>query len=219
MTQTILSSNAAPVYQAPATKSLLKLGVIAGPIYILVSLIQGLTRDGFDFTRHAWSLLANGDLGWIHASNLVVAGLFTTAFAVGLRRAGNTKWASRLIGAYGLSLVGAGVFRADPAMGFPPGTPEGAAEATWHGILHFTVAGIGFLCVVAACFVVARRFTAEGKTKWATYSRATGVLFLAGFAAVASGSSGAGANLAFTAAVVVAWAWVSALATHHNRAE
>ena len=36
MTQTILSSSAAPAYQSPA-KSPFKLGIIAGPIYILVS--------------------------------------------------------------------------------------------------------------------------------------------------------------------------------------
>ncbi|HZA19988.1 MAG TPA: DUF998 domain-containing protein, partial [Actinomycetota bacterium] len=38
------------------------LGILAGPIYIATSLIQALTREGFDLTRHPWSLLANGDL-------------------------------------------------------------------------------------------------------------------------------------------------------------
>jgi Protein of unknown function (DUF998) len=200
---------------ATSTKSLLSLGIVAGPIYIAVSLAQALTRDGFDLARHPWSLLANGDLGWIHISNLMVTGLLTIAFAVGLLRAGNTTWTSRLIGAFGLSLVGAGIFRADPAMGFPPGTPDSAAEATLQGLLHFSLAGIGFICLIAACFVVARRFKAEGSNAWATYSRATGIVFLAGFATVASGAQGTGPNLAFTAAVVVAWAWVSALALHH----
>jgi hypothetical protein len=40
---------------ATATKGLLRLGVVAGPLYVAVSLIQALTRDGFDLTRHAWS--------------------------------------------------------------------------------------------------------------------------------------------------------------------
>ena len=198
------------------TKKLLSLGIAAGPIYILVSLAQALMRDGFDLTRHQWSLLANGDLGWIQISNFVVTGVMTIAFAVGLQRTGIAKRASRLIGVFGLSLVGAGIFRADPAFGFPAGTPEGApTEISAQGILHFT--GIGFLCLVAACFVVARRFAAEGNKKWATYSRASGILFLVGFAAVASGSTGALLNLAFTAAVVIAWGWVSALARHQQR--
>jgi len=213
MTQTIAA--------ARVTRTLLAFGVVAGPLYVLVSVTEALTRDGFDPARHAWSLLSNGDLGWIHITNLVVTGLLTVAFAVGLRRAlrpglGGT-WALRLVGVYGASLVGAGVFRADPAMGFPPGTPDGAADVTWHGTLHFVSGGIGFLCLVVACLVVARRFAAEGRRGWARFSRATGVLFLAGFAAVAAGAGAAGTNLAFTAAVVLAWSWVSALAAHLSR--
>src|SRR5687767_5465318 len=69
------------------TKSLLGYGVIAGPLYVVVSLAQALTRDGFDLSRHAWSLLANGDLGWLQIANFVVAGAMTVAGAVGLRRA------------------------------------------------------------------------------------------------------------------------------------
>lgn len=200
------------------TRALLACGVAAGPLYVLVSVTEALTRDGFDLARHPWSLLANGDLGWVHVANLVVTGLLTVAFAAGLRRVlrpgrGGT-WVPRLVGVYGLSLVAAGVFRADPAMGFPPGTPEGAAEATWHGVLHFVCGGIGFVCLVVACLLVAGRFAAEGRQGWARFSRATGVLFLAGFVAVAAGAGAAWSNVAFTAAVVLAWAWVSALAAH-----
>src|SRR5205823_12880746 len=112
---------------ARVTRSLLGYGVIAGPLYVLVAGAQALTRDGFDPTRHAWSLLENGDLGWIQITNFVVAGLMTVAAGVGLRRAlpaGRARtWAPVLIGAYGASLVGAGVFRADPAQGFPVGAP------------------------------------------------------------------------------------------------
>ena len=93
------------------TKSLLGYGVIAGPVFVLVSLGQALTRPGFDPARHAWSLLSNGDLGWIQVTNFVAAGLMTVALAVGLRRAGAGTWAPRLIGVYGLSLVAAGVFQ------------------------------------------------------------------------------------------------------------
>jgi hypothetical protein len=203
---------------ARVTRALLVCGVIAGPLYVLVSVTEALTRDSFDLARHQWSLLSNGDLGWVHIANLVVTGLLTVAFAVGLRRVlrpgrGGT-WVPRLLGVYGLSLVGAGVFRADPAMGFPPGTPEGAAEVTWHGVLHFVAGGIGFVCLVVACLLVAGRFAAEGRQRWARFSRATGVLFLAGFVAVAAGAGAAWSNLAFTAAVVLAWSWVSALAAH-----
>src|SRR6185369_4183766 len=104
--------------EARVTRSLLGYGVLAGPVYVGVSLTEALTRDGFDLRRHAWSLLSNGHLGWIHVLNLVLTGLMTVAFAVGVRRATHATWAPRLIGGYGASMVAAGVFRADPAGGF-----------------------------------------------------------------------------------------------------
>jgi hypothetical protein len=203
------------------TKSLLGYGVIAGPLYVAVSLTQALTRDGFDLTRHQWSLLSNGALGWLQIANFAVTGLMVVAGAAGLRRAlgsgRGATWAPRLVGVYGAGLVCAGVFRADPALGFPPGTPDGVGTISWHGVLHFVSAGIGFTCLVAACFVVARRFAAEGRRDWATYSRVTGVLFLAGFIAVATGAGSVAANLAFVGAILVAWGWLTALSVHLYR--
>jgi hypothetical protein len=43
---------------------------------------------------------------------------------------------------------------------------------------------------------------------------ATGVLFLAGYAGVASGSQQPAIFLAFTVAVGIAWAWITAGAAH-----
>jgi hypothetical protein len=57
-----------------------------------------------------------------------------------------------------------------------------------------------------ACFLIRR-----------LYARAVGLVFLGGFACVAAGGGAVWANLAFTAAVVLAWAWVSALALHLYR--
>src|SRR3954468_19744678 len=90
-------------------KSLLSYGIIAGPFYVTVSLVQAFTREGFDLSRHAWSLLSNGDLGWIQITNFILPGLMVVATAVGLRRAltpGRGRvWAPLLLGAYGVSLI------------------------------------------------------------------------------------------------------------------
>src|SRR6478609_4705228 len=140
------------------TKSLLGYGVIAGPVYVLAVGLQMATRDGFDPTRHAASQLANGDLGWIQIATFVITGAMTIAAAVGVRRALGagrlSAWASALLGGYGVGLVFAGVFRADPSDGFPPGTPPGMGEVSWHGLTHLAVATLGFACLVAACFVL-----------------------------------------------------------------
>ena len=191
------------------TRSLLGYGVIAGPFYVAVSLAQALTRTGFDPTRHEWSLLANGGLGWIQITNLILSGLMTIAFAVGVGRATGSRWARRLLAGYGLSLVGAGVFRADPALGFPPGTPADAHEVSWPGLLHVACGGIGFICLAAACLVLGRRYARGGRPGRAAYARVTGVLFLVGFAGVASGTRSVWTVLGFTAAVVFTWAWMS----------
>lgn len=189
--------------------------------YIAVSLGQALTREGFDLTRHQWSLLANGDLGWIQVTNLVVTGLMLVAFGVGLRRTlapgRGATWAPRLVAAYGMSLVAAGVFRADPALGFPVGTPDGAAGVSWHGMAHFVAGGIGFTCVAAVCFVLARRYTAEGRRRYARFSRVTGTAFLAGFAMIASSGGSSVATIAFTAAVILVWAWLNSVALDRYR--
>jgi hypothetical protein len=198
------------------TKSLLGYGIIAGPVYVAVGLAEALTRSGFDIARDDLSLLSNGPLGWIHITLLVVTGLMTIAGAVGLARAlrgapGGT-WGPRLAGVYGLGVAAAGVLVADPMNGFPRGTPPGpAAHTSWHGIGHLAAAGVGFGCLVAACFVVARWFTAQGSRGWAVYSRITGAAFLAGFAANASAPHSPAAVLALWAAVLASWAWLSAV--------
>lgn len=201
--------------RARTARALLACGAAAGPVYVLVSLAHAVARDGFDPTRHSWSLLALGSLGWLHIITFELTGVLVLALAVGLRRAlrggSAATWAPLLLGAYGASLLAAGGFRADPAFGFPPGTPDEPAAPSWHGTLHLAAGGIGFICLFAACLVVARRFAAERRTDWAWCSRLTGVLLLAGFAAVASGSPG-WPVVAFTVAVVVTWAWLSALA-------
>jgi len=197
------------------TKSLLGYGVIAGPIYVLAVGAQIATREGFDPTRHAASQLANGDLGWIQVATFLLTGAMTIAAAVGVGRALGpgrlSSWASGLLGAYGVGLVAAGIFRADPSDGFPPGTPPGLGEVSWHGVAHFAVAGLGFACLVGACFVLGAWFARNGQGSWPWFSRVTGLVFAGSFLALASGSGGAATILVFTAAVVLVWAWLTAV--------
>src|SRR4030095_12817741 len=86
------------------------------------------------------------------------------------------------------------------------GTPDGPGTVTLTGTVHLVAAGIGFLCLVAACFVVASRYAAEGRRGWAAYSRITGVVFLAGFAGVTTGRPAL--TLAFVGAVIAGWTWM-----------
>jgi hypothetical protein len=162
-----------------STRALLTCGVVAGPLFLLVVVIQDYTRAGFDPRQHPLSMLSLGDLGWIQITNFVVTGLLDVAFALGLRRAwrhgpGGT-WGPLLIGGYGLGLVCAGVFVFEPAWGYPPGTPPGlpanpGARYALHGAAFFVV----FASLVAACFVFARSFAARGDRRWAIASALVG---------------------------------------------
>jgi hypothetical protein len=216
-----MTSTDCPPLPERVTKSLLGYGVIAGPIYVVVAAGQMFSRDGYDPTRHAVSQLANGSLGWIQIANFIVTGAMTIAAAVGVRRVmgpgRRSAWASSLLAGYGVGLVGAGLFRADPSDGFPPGTPPGVGEITWHGMAHFAVAGLGFACLVAACFVIGSWFPRNGETTWAWFSRITGLVFATSFFALSPGTGGATTILVFTAAVVLAWAWLSAVSLHLYR--
>jgi hypothetical membrane protein len=197
------------------TRSLLGWGAVAGPFYLATSLAQALTRDGFDLSRHPWSLLENGALGWIQRTNFVLTGVMVAGFAVGLARAGRGWWAPRLLALYGAGLAAAGVFTADPMAGFPVGTPAGPATPSWHGLLHLAAGGIGFLGMVAACLVLGRWFAGAGRRGWALASRLTGVAFLAAFAGISTGSIAA--TLPFVAGVVLSFGWLAALAVDTYR--
>jgi hypothetical protein len=197
--------------QARATRALLACGVIAGPFYIAVGAIQVFIRPGFDIRRHALSLLSNGNLGWIQIANFAITGALLLASAVGMRRAlrgtrGGT-WGPLLLGLYGVGLIGAAMFTADPGMGFPPGAPEQTIIST-RGLMHLVTGSIGFLGFVASCFVFARRFGELAQPQWKGFSLITGVLFLAAFLGIASGSKG-GVSLPFALAVVLGFTWIS----------
>ncbi|MBM7785764.1 DUF998 domain-containing protein [Tenggerimyces flavus] len=205
-----------PRARVGTTAGMLACGVAAGPIYVVVGLVQLLIRDGFDISRHPLSVMSNGDLGWIQIANFLLAGGLTVVGAVGLRRALRpgkaATWGPLLVGIYGAAVFLNGLFRADPVDGFPPGTPLGPPTTiSWHGSVHFLVGALGFFALIAGTFVIARRFKAEQQNGWAIYSRTTGAVFAAGFLALPISGNNPAAAVFFALTVVVAWAWVSAV--------
>jgi hypothetical protein len=200
---------------AAVTKSLLGYLVVAGPFYVLVSLAQALTRAGFSPRRDEWSLLALGHLGWIQMTNLGLTGAMVIAGAVGMRRCMGREsayglWGPRLLTGYGVGLVFAGLFRADPADGFPAGAPAGPPRhLSTHGMLHLLSGSLGFACLIAACFVIAHGLSTRGSRRPALIARLVGGLFAFAFVGIASGDGAVAINLGFTAAVILAFGWLS----------
>lgn len=210
---TIISGG--PETATGTTRLLLAGGIVAGPLYLVSGFTQAFTRPGFDITRHPFSILANGPLGFVQISTFLLCGLLVVGAAIGLRRAlregrGRT-WGPRLLGLYGLGLIGAGIFRADPSLGFPVGTPEDYLVISWHGVMHMVCAQIGFVGLISACFVMARRFGALRRRGWQVFSLATGLAFLASLVGVSMVWNNGWTLLGFYVGVMAAWVWVSAL--------
>lgn len=204
-------------------------GAIAGPLFMLVLVVQGATREDYDPIRHHGSSLELGSsLGWVQQANFIVAGSLMVIFAFGLpgalrARGYRSIWGPLLIGVWGLGLLGAGVFLDDPVSGYPPGTPAMTVPPTTHGDLHGKTSLVGFLALTAAYFVFARRFAAWGERRWALYSALSGVLFPIGFVLFVAASLQAEGlvdvgGLIQLLTVSVGWAWLTLLAAHFLRA-
>jgi hypothetical protein len=195
---------------APSTRSLLTSGVIAGPLFVIVALLQAFTRDGFDLKRHPFSMLSLGDLGWIQVANFVIVGSLFVICAVGMRRVLHPgragTWGPILIGAFGVAQIFGGVFVADPGLGFPPGAPAGQpASMSWEGMVHGFAFMVGTASLMIAFFVFARRFAAAKERGWMWYSIASGVLFVV---LVELGVFGGDFRIV-AVAIAIGWLWAS----------
>ena len=199
------------------TKSLLGYGIIAGPLYVVVALTQALTRQGFDLGLHQWSLLANGAQGWIQITNFVVTGLMVDRLrggtapgphpGAGCSLGAPVDWCVRgqpdrgryLPGRSGARVPGRHTRRSrrrSAGTDCCTSRPAASDSPAWLLPAASSAAGIAM----------------EGDRGWAVFSRLTGVVFLAGFAMVASSGGSRPANLIFTAAVILVWAWMTAVA-------
>ena len=195
------------------TRTLLACGVIAGPLFILVAVIQVLTRPGFDIGRHPISLLSLGNLGWVQIANFVACGLLVIGFAIGVRLVlhpgkGDT-FGPLLFGAYGTGLIIAGVFPPDPSLGFPPGTPETIpATLSLNAMLH----GLGFVLafgsVTLAFFMFALRDASLNRRGWAACSVAIAFAALA----LIMWPGQEGISIRYLIAAVIVMLWTSVLA-------
>lgn len=202
----------AGLHHMAASGALLLGGAVAWAVFVVASALQAALRPGFDLTRHPVSMLSNGHLGWIQIADFLLVGALTVGSAVGylraLRPSGHATWVAILIGVQGAGLFAAGLFRLDPADGFPPGTPAGTpASATWHSDLHNLFGSTAFLALIAACFILARWFTRTGRRRWARLGRVVALVFIAGLGwALAGGQAG---SLTLFVGIAVAWGWTA----------
>ncbi|MFF5244329.1 DUF998 domain-containing protein [Streptosporangium sp. NPDC000095] len=131
------------------------IGASGALFFVLVFLIDGLTRPGYSPVRHPVSALALGARGWIQISNFVVSGAAITVGGVSIATAGRQPLLGGMLAIFGLGLVASG-FRMDPMRGYPPGTPEGdPADVTVSHKLHDYAGAVVFFSLPVTAAVAA----------------------------------------------------------------
>ena len=202
------------------TRSLLRLGVIVGPLYLALGVAQGLLREGFSFQRHALSILANGPGGWVQTLNFVACGLMVVGAAVGINRLlrAQSRATAWFLGAFGVSMLLAAAFRADPMDGFPPGTPLGMPTSiTTVGLLHFAAGAIGFISLGVSAILSSRALGKRKEPGLARFALVVGIIVIAGFFGPMF-VPGIGGVAGIWLSVVAGWTWLAVLA-HRLRRE
>jgi hypothetical protein len=192
-------------------RALLACGAASTPVFYALAVLQLTLRPGYDIRTQPISFLALGELGWIQVANFLVTGALALAGAIGLRHAlrgqrGGTA-GPVLVGLYGLGMIGAGLFGPDPLP-----APGQAPQMSATGALHMVAFLVSFLSLIAACFVLARRFSAVGKRSWALYSIVTALLAPALVAAGMANPSFAGLIVGGAGFVLFGWLSLVALA-------
>lgn len=199
---------------AAVTRAWLSCGMLVGPLYLVVGVVQGLLRPGFSFARHPLSVLANGDYGWVQTANFALSGLMVVAAAHGVARAAGigARATSRALGIFGLGVALAASFRADPVDGFPVGTPLGPPTGiTTIGLLHFVVSALAFTSFGVSALLAARMLARRGERAVSRLSLASGLVMLLGFF---GGFAFPSPVVGIWISVVTGWAWLAVLSRH-----
>ncbi|MBS3940538.1 MAG: DUF998 domain-containing protein [Actinobacteria bacterium] len=193
------------------TTALLWCGIVGTVGFVTVFVVDGATRPGYDWRRHAVSALALGPRGWLQTSNFVVCGLLVTAAASGIRLATDAVVLPASVAVFGVALVLSGVFPMDPMRAYPPGTPDQdptgfTTRHKMHDLAGMVVFGSMPVMAVAAALTLP---STPMRAYSAAAAVATAVLAVAFSTAWERDLSWTG--LVQRTAIVAGWTWLAAL--------
>jgi Protein of unknown function (DUF998) len=174
------------------------------------AITSGRTMPSASVARARRGRRARERTGWVQTANFVLTGLIVIAAAVGFRRVlgPKSRATSLLLGGYGMAMIAAAIFPADPVDGFPPGTPEGfPTSISTTGLVHFIAGALAFTFLAISGFAAA----------WTMRRRVSSLALLSLFSglAVVLGFFGGMVLpvgiLGIWFAVVVGWAWLAVM--------
>ncbi len=140
-------------------------GVIAPIVFTIMLIAAALLRPGYNHVAQFISELGFGPNAIVQNANFILTGLLISAFAYGMRKGLSEETLPRkvpaLVAAFGLGLIGAGIFSGDPA------SPSILAA-------HSLFATLALVAGVIAPLVSARRLRTD--PVWRRYSTPSTVL-------------------------------------------
>src|SRR5579859_6992483 len=225
--RSVTSAQAVRSREHRATSALLAAGATGALLFPIVALLEGATRPGYDAWTHYVSELSLSEYGWMQIANFLIGGLLIVGAAIGLGRAlppgPGSSWGPRLIAAFGMSLVVAGVFVTDPGHGYPADAVTTGPQ-TLHGTIHGVNGPICFSLLAAAGWVFARYFS-RISPRWARLSMLVGLLVPVLFVATTVSSvlaetgvlPGSPTGVLQRITIIGGWTWIAMLALHMRR--
>jgi Protein of unknown function (DUF998) len=165
----------------------LSLLAIGGIVYFVVAVVVlHFLRPEYNPVNHAVSNYAVGPYGYLMTAAFYVQALSVFALALGISRSiaftNRLGVAVQLLCLAGLGMVVMGIFPGDAHALHPP--------ATLTGVIHWAAAGISFLSIMIAAFLLSRSF--RNDEHWQAFERPcfrlalamVGALVLYGFLAL-----------------------------------
>jgi hypothetical membrane protein len=135
-------------------------GAIGPSLFVLVFLIEGWLRPGYDPAADYVSALSLGARGWVQVTSFMIVGvcllLFTAAVSREFLQGAALRGGPLLLTSIGVGLLLSGPFVMDPA-----GTPP--AAMSWHGLIHGVLGAIVFVLMPIVCFVYLKRFGRDAR--------------------------------------------------------
>ena len=158
----------------------LSVGLAGAALSLAITTVQGVFRDSFDSWHQAISALSLGPGGWLQMINLSAFGavVLTTVspwrqILAGAR--GGTAYPA-VTALVGMSFIGVGLIRQDPAPGYDPEALM-LTSPTPTGLAHLAIAGVAALASVTGLFVMAARLARDPAWRgWTLYSCGTAVI-------------------------------------------
>jgi hypothetical protein len=195
------------------TETLLIIGMATAVVFVVVILVEGARRPGYDPIYHTGSELELGPRGWVQKANFFLVGTGMFAFAVGVHDTLDTLAGATLLSIFGLGMIVAGAFAPDAVRGYPPGAPRNPrARPTWVGLVHNISGPISFVVLLAGSLTVAGRLDGA----WRLYTLVTAVagLVLTIGTGLAFQQDAARTGLVQRGLLVASFGWITLLGLH-----